>query len=322
MREEIIQEICDKVKELCEFFKENNRFPSRYEATSKTGQDLSQFRNRLNYRKNKKLPIRDEYLNIIDQYGITQYFFKSRPKPKTIEEGLECIDAIHEFFKRTGKLPSIYTSNKSEEKLGMFISYLRKLKTYFPSSPKFKVYNKRARTLKFSQIFTFNNKRPRRRSEKDILKNIEKICKFHDKHGRYPNQNYQGEIQLANQLNQLKFAKHGKNTYTFKEIFQQKANACNHPGLFNLETSSDKKEKTINLIGHIAAFFHEYGKYPSQSSDDEFERKISRLLSNLRQAKRKKDKRKSIKQKLLPEYLKKAEECGLPRMFNLVNKKR
>lgn len=240
-----------EIKEICAFFKANGRPPS-YDTYDKDEELLSNILKSLKSAKANKLGrFLPTYQQIAEEEGCPHIFDPIRTKKNQIRKDLDIIEKICRFHQVHGVFPTSYRSEKAVRMLDGRLQLFRRMKLRKLPRPLPQSYQKKATELGYPNLFnsiTMDKKR------KNIVTGIKKICAFHKKHGYFPSRQTEGEAVLGNLLINLRQGKRKtenkdrKTDLIFATIYQETAEKCGYPDLFELRHTQPSRKYSYNTL--------------------------------------------------------------------------
>jgi hypothetical protein len=219
----------ENTKKVCEFHKINNRLPST-RAKDREEKKLASFINTRRQAKKglSKFKFYESDQKVLEFYGLPTIFGSIAIDTEKLSN--ENTIKVCEFYKTNNRLPSRYTKDEEEKKLGEFISHRRQAKKGLGKSKFYKSDQKIAESYGLPHLFEEID--PEQLSNQRTIK----VCKFYNTNNRLPSGKAKDEEEkkLGAFLYNRRQAKKGVgNRRKFYESDQKIAESYGLPHLFD-----------------------------------------------------------------------------------------
>jgi hypothetical protein len=273
--EEFKKQMFNAIREIAKFYHTNGKYPSQHSKDIKEkrlGQKLSYLKQT---NKGKGAGVwYPEYDKLAKKLKCQDMF----EEVDFLQNGLNAINQIAEFYHKNKKYPSMHAKNIEERRIGKRLSRLRQAKKGKGSCVWYSEYEKEAKKLGCFDMF------------EDIdrmqlsLDDIKLIADFYHKNKRYPKSHSKDveEERLGQKRGHLKMAKHGKGNWKWYPEYEAIAKKLGCKDMF---ISIDYKQNTLDDIKQIAEFYHKNKRYPSKTAKDTEWKKLSCKICTLKIAK-------------------------------------
>lgn len=228
-----IKKTLQVIKAIAKFYHDHGRYPSQY---SKDEKKLWIKRTTLKQARKGKGVWKwyPEYDLLAEELGLPNMF----EEKDRINERIEVIKKIADFYLKNKRLPQFYSSDPYEKKLSSQLNTIKASKCGKGTKNWDKCYDELVKELGCPEILTLNMNRMGREAL------IKAVASFFHKNGKYPSR-YSidtDEKNLAERLHTLKRARKGYGRYKWYPEYEKLALKLGCPDMFKIGGGYGKKE--------------------------------------------------------------------------------